>query len=326
MDALVIGGTRNLGPGIVQELRERGFRVTVFHRGVTPAALPEDVETVHGDRAVEADLRRGLGSRSFDCVVDTTLYTGPEAAVAARVLAGRVGRYVMLSTGQVYLVRTGVTRPFREEDYEGPVMAAPEGADYGDWLYGVDKRAAEETLLGARELPVTVLRMPMVHSVRDHYQRIGAYLARLLDGGPILVPAGEEPRLRHLYGGDVVRCIGELTATGVGIGRAYNLSQEEAPGLEEFLGALAGLVGAELRLVGVERERLEGAGLVLDCSPFSGRWMSALDSGRSRRELGMRFTEWREYLPGLVEGLVAGVRAAPPRYGKRTAELALLSN
>jgi hypothetical protein len=89
---------------------------------------------------------------------------------------------------------------------------------------------------------------------------------------------------------------------------------------------LAGLVGAELRLVGVERERLEGAGLLLDCSPFSGRWMSALDNGRSRRELGARFTEWREYLPGLVEGLMAGVRAAPPRYGKRTAELALLSN
>ncbi|MFN9456023.1 MAG: epimerase, partial [Acidobacteriota bacterium] len=116
MDALVIGGTRNLGPGIVEELRERGFRVTVFHRGVTPAALPVDVETVPGDRAVEADLRRGLGGRSFDFVVDTTLYTGPEAAVAGRVLAGRVGRYVMLSTGQVYLVRTGVTRPFREED------------------------------------------------------------------------------------------------------------------------------------------------------------------------------------------------------------------
>lgn len=312
-----------MGPGIVQELRERGFRVTVFHRGVTRAALPEDVETVHGDRAVEADLRRGLGSRSFDFVVDTTLYTGPEAALAGRVLGGRVGRYVMLSTGQVYLVRAGLARPFREEDYEGPVMAAPEGADYGDWLYGVDKRAAEEELFEARDLPVTVLRLPMVHSVRDHYQRIGAYLARLLDGGPILVPAGEAPRLRHIFGGDVVRCLGELTAMGGGVGRAYNLSQEEAPGLGEFLGELAGLVGAELRVVEVERERLEGAGLLLDCSPFSGRWMSELTNERSRRELGMRFTEWREYLPGLVEGLLAGVGAAPPRYGNRAAELAL---
>jgi hypothetical protein len=54
--------------------------------------------------------------------------------------------------------------------------------------------------------------------------------------------------------------------------------------------------------------------------------MSALDNGRSRRELGTRFKEWREYLPVLVEGLVERVREAPPRYGKRAAELALLSN
>ncbi len=324
MDALVIGGTRNLGPGIVEELRGRGFRVTVFHRGVTMAALPEDVATVHGDRAVEADLRRAVGSRAFDLVVDTTLYTGPEAEVAARVLGGRVGRYVMLSTGQVYLVRTGIARPFREEDYEGEVMAAPEGAEYGDWLYGVEKRAAEEVLFAARELPVTVLRLPMVHSVRDHYQRIGAYLGRLLDGGAIVVPAGERPRLKHIYGGDVVRCIGELAGSGAGLGRAYNLSQDEAPGLAEFLGELARLAGTGLQMVAVERERLEAGGLLLDCSPFSGRWMSALENARSKAELGMQYTEWREYLPVLVEALLAKVKEAKPRYSNRAAELALL--
>lgn len=324
MNALVIGGTRNLGPGIVEELRGRGYRVTVFHRGVTVAALPEGVETVHGDRAVEADLRRAAEGRSFELVVDTTLYTGPEAEVAARVLGGRVGRYVMLSTGQVYLVRTGIARPFREEDYEGPVMPAPEGADYGDWLYGVEKRAAEETLFAARDLPVTVLRLPMVHSVRDHYQRIGAYLGRLLDGGPILVPAGERPWLKHVYGEDVVRCIGMLAGSGAGLGRAYNLSQDEAPGLAEFLGELARLAGTGLELVAVERERLEAAGLLLDCSPFSGRWMSALENERSKRELGMEYTEWREYLPVLVTGLLEKVKEAQPRYGKRAVELALL--
>lgn len=323
MDALVIGGTRNLGPGIVEELREKGFRVTVFHRGVTVTELPGDVERVHGDRAVEADLRRGQGGRDFDFVVDTTLYTGPEAEVAARVFGGRVGRYVMLSTGQVYLVRVGVERPFREEDYEGPVMAAPEGADYGDWLYGVEKRAAEKALFAARDLPVTVLRLPMVHSVRDHYQRIGAYLGRLLDGGPIVAPAGERPQLKHIYGGDVVRCIGELARGGAGVGGAYNLSQDEAPGLEEFLGELARLAGCELRLVEVERERLEAEGLLLDCSPFSGRWMSALDNGRSKRELGMRFTEWREYLPELVDGLLPQIKEAKPRYTKRALEFEL---
>lgn len=321
MQALVIGGTRNLGPGIVRTLVEKGYRVTVFHRGLTVTALPVGVERLLGDRRSEADLQSAVGGRSFDLVVDTTLYTGPEGEVAGRVFGGRVGRYVMLSTGQVYLVRKGLERPFREEHYEGPVMADPgvESADYGDWLYGVEKRAAEEALLAAG-LPVSVLRLPMVNSERDHYSRIAAYWGRLRDGGPILVPAGPHLRLHHVYGGDVARCIGMLATSEVGIGRAFNLSQDEGPEIEEFLEELAALAGRELRLVRVARAELEAAGLMLDCSPFSGRWMSAVDNSRSKRELGMVYTPWRESVAEIAKTLPEGARRE-----RRAQELALAS-
>ena len=46
---LVIGGTRNLGPGVVSSLLDRGFQVTVFHRGQTSAPLPPSVEHLYGD-------------------------------------------------------------------------------------------------------------------------------------------------------------------------------------------------------------------------------------------------------------------------------------
>ena len=36
--ALIIGGTRNLGPDIAAALIKAGFAVTVFHRGVTQSA------------------------------------------------------------------------------------------------------------------------------------------------------------------------------------------------------------------------------------------------------------------------------------------------
>jgi hypothetical protein len=52
-----------------------------------------------------------------------------------RVLAGRAGHLVFISTGQVYLVREGCRVPSREEDHDGPVMAsAPSPADHDDWL------------------------------------------------------------------------------------------------------------------------------------------------------------------------------------------------
>src|SRR5689334_10419129 len=135
MEALVIGGTRNLGPGIISALLAEGFSVTVLHRGQTRTELPHGVREVFADRADAGALRAASGGHSFDVIVDTTLYTGREAEDVINIFSGRVGRYVFLSTGAVFLVRTGLKRPYRESDYDGPTDAAPEGSkhDYESW-------------------------------------------------------------------------------------------------------------------------------------------------------------------------------------------------
>src|SRR5262245_24430809 len=143
MRSLVIGGTRNLGPSIVHWLLREGHQVTVFNRGQTHDDLPSHVERLRGDRTDPKQLKSALAGREFDLVVDTTLYTGREAEAALETFAARVGHYILLSTGQVYLVRLGVKRPFREEDYPGPVMVEPPKSDesaYANWLYGAEKR------------------------------------------------------------------------------------------------------------------------------------------------------------------------------------------
>ncbi len=327
MDALIIGGTRNLGPSIAARLIEAGFRVTVFHRGFTLAPLPPGVDRIVGNRSREEDLRRVAGSGSFDVVVDTTLYDGRDAEAVARVLDGRVGRYLMIGTGQVYLIRTGLERPFREDDYEGPVMTEPVSysRDHEDWLYGAGKRAAEDALGQAwreRGFPSTVLRLPMVNSERDHHHRIHGYLARLLDGGPVVAPAGSVLDLRHVYGDDVARAVAVLARSGEGVGEAFNLSQDETLPLDEFLANLAAAAGTPLRIARVSRDVLEERGLLPRCSPFSGRWMSALDNGKSKERLGLSYTPVAAYLPRIVDRLRAEW-TAPPGYERRSEELAL---
>ena len=167
MRSLLIGGTRNLGPSIVQALLQRGDRVAVFNRGQTPDDLPKEVERLRGDRSDGQQLKQVLGGSEFDLAVDTTLYTGSEAEAVVGVFTGRVDRYVFLSTGQVYLVRLGIERPYKEEDYAGPVMPAPvrDAPEYDSWLYGVEKRAAEDVFARAwreHSFPFTSLRLPMV--------------------------------------------------------------------------------------------------------------------------------------------------------------------
>ncbi|MGZ4854756.1 MAG: NAD-dependent epimerase/dehydratase family protein, partial [Candidatus Angelobacter sp.] len=172
MRSLIIGGTRNLGPSIVHALLQRGYEVAVFNRDQTRDDLPEEVERLRGDRTDPEQLKRAVDGREFNLVVDTTLYNGAEAEAAANLFAGRVGRYIFLSTGQVYLVRLGVERPYKEEDYPGPVMAEPPKSnvsEYENWLYGFEKRAAEDVFARAwteHKFPFTSLRLPMVNSER----------------------------------------------------------------------------------------------------------------------------------------------------------------
>lgn len=306
MRALIIGGTRNLGPSIVQAFLERGIDVSIFNRGQTPDDLPEHISRFRGDRSDPAQLKAAVGSREFDVVIDTTLYTGTEAQAVVEVFSGRVQRYIFLSTGQVYLLRTGLLRPFKESDYAGPVMTEPQRdhrIDYQNWLYGHDKRQAEDVFAAAwaeSRFPYTSLRLPMVHSERDYYHRIHGYVRRLHDGGPILVPEGPSLPIQHVYGEDVVQAILRLLESGKGRGGAYNIGQDESVSLDQFLQMLARFIDAPLKILRVPREKLEKAGLLPDCSPFSGRWMSALDNTRSKAELGIEYTPFAMYLEKLA--------------------------
>lgn len=330
MRALVIGGSRNLGPALVQGLVARGDAVTVLNRGLTPGALPGGARRLVADRSDEMQLRTALHQLEFDLVVDTTLYTGADAQTIARLLAGRVGRYVWWSTGQVYLVREGAARPFRESDYDGPELPEPESPhslDHRNWVYGIAKRHAENALREAFRrggFPAVSLRMPMIASERDHYTRIAAYVKRIRDGGPILVT--EEPAwpIRHVYGGDVIRATLRAARAGAA-GRAFNIGQDETLELAEMLDTLAHLLGVPApRLVALPRRRLEDEGLLPSCSPFSDPWMSSLDNALSITELGMRYTSVDEYLPWCVDAALALPDERVVGYERRAAELEMV--
>jgi len=262
--------------------------------------------------------------------VDFAGFAAADVERAVRVLKGRIGHYVFISTGQVYLVRAPRPSPARESDYEGAVMPEPPAGhpDHGDWAYGVGKRGCEDALAAAfaREgFPSTRLRVPVINGERDHTRRLEGYLWRLLDGGPVLLPDGGTHRLRQVYGRDVSRAIAGLLGQPRTFGQAYNLCQEETPTLAELVERLAGLLGAPPRLRPVARAAIEAAGLdPVRVSPFSGRWMSLLDPARAREELGFRPTPLPQYLGSIAASFLAHPPASPPdAYANRPRELAL---
>ena len=328
MNVLVIGGTRFVGYLLTWRLMAAGHRVTLFNRGNHPDPFGDRVERLRGDRTT-ADFSGLLGGREFDAAVDLAAYTGDDAVSAVSTLLGRVGHYVFISTGQVYLVKEGCALPAREEEYEGPVRPEPgDPEELTSWRYGVDKRAAEDHLAWAyaeRSFSVTRLRIPMVNGERDYYRRIESYLWRILDGGPLVLPDGGTQICRHVYSGEVARAVAGLLGDSTTFGDVFNLSQDEQVTVAELVARLARLLGAEPELVAVPAERLVAEGIdPREISPFSGRWMSRLDASRARRRLGFQHEPLERYLEKIVAAFLAHPPSDRPEgYRHRPAEIRL---
>lgn len=325
MKVLILGGTRYVGRLLAWRLVAAGHRVTLFHRGTRAVPFAERVETLLGDRATGV-LPSLLKGRAFDATVDFGAYVpGDVEPLLDTVARDALGHYVMISTGQVYLVREGCPKPAREVDYDGAVMPRPESEpDASQWDYGAGKRACEDLVVRER-VQATRVRLPMVNGANDPAQRIEAYLWRLLDGAEVLLPDGGDAPMRHVYAEDVARAVEAMLGDARCFGEAYNLAQDETPTLREVVERLAWSVGAPAKLVAVPAAEMTARGLsVRDASPFSARWMSDLDATKAKSELGFVTTPLWSYVERVVAAFLAHAGSERPEgYAQRAAEVAL---
>ncbi len=311
MRVLVVGGNRFLGIELTFRLLANGHHVTLLNRGNMADPFGPHVERLRCDRGAEG-FDATLAGRTFDAAVDFALFDEAQARRTARVLEPRVGQYVMISTGQVYLVRDGYPVPTPEEAYPGPLMPAPDGEqDQEAWRYGVDKRAAEDVIAQSRLRSVR-FRLPMVHGTRDYHRRIESVLWRVLDRGPIFVARDTAP-VRHVYSVAVVRAVLRALEAPPPAGAAYNLAMTSQLSVRGLVEAIAACLSAMPRVVPVSRARLQQYGLdpVAAC-PFSGEWMSCLDPSKAMRELAFTHEDLAAWLPGVVETLLSRWPHDPP--------------
>jgi nucleoside-diphosphate-sugar epimerase len=143
----------------------------------------------------------------------------------------------------------------------------------------------------------------MVHGEDDPRGRIRAYVLKLLQGGPLLVPVEPSPPIRPIHAGAVADIVLGILESGGGKGAAYNLAQGEAWGHDELVARIAGMLGVEAEISPRPLPELIEAGVFPGCAPLSSPWMSVLDPGRAERELGFRPGRFDDWLPALVERL-----------------------
>ena len=174
--ALVLGGAGFVGVAACKELMRRGVETVAAGRKERPYGT--FTSYVAFDRTDDEQLERALQQVEPDVLLDLACYQPHEVRSVARLFQG--ARYVFVSTG-VYPNLDG--RPAREEDFVPLAGDPPPQLDYLD-----GKRWCETMLARESDLPWTVIRPPAVFGPADHSLRIAAYIQRVEDGGPVLVP------------------------------------------------------------------------------------------------------------------------------------------
>ncbi len=172
-----MGGAGFIGVAACKELMRRGVETIAAGRKERPYGT--FTSYVAFDRTDEDQLARALAQTQPDVLLDLACYQPDEVNAVARQFKGQ--RYVFVSTA-VYPDLHG--KPAREDDFQALTGEPPGALDYRD-----GKRWCETALTRLDDFPWTVVRPPAVFGPADYTLRIVAYIQRVADGGPVLVPA-----------------------------------------------------------------------------------------------------------------------------------------
>jgi nucleoside-diphosphate-sugar epimerase len=296
---LVIGGTRYFGKLLVQRLLQAGHRVTIATRGRASDPFGKRIERIRVDRRNESAMRAAFaGISGYDIVYDQMCYSPLDAAVSARVLAGKVGRYIMASTIDVYRPLLGSQdAPFAESAVQ--VLAQPIDTRY-PWhdpklaseSYVMGKLQAEAYFYRDGSLPVVTVRLGHVLAGAEEFTgRLAHYVDLVRMQSPLRYSnaAAASSFMSAPLAADFMMWAGARDFTGPvnaacdGALSAFDIYQRVGMALDE-----------PVKAIPLARPAEPG-----QLSPFDFPSQLMADTGRAR-QLGYRFGHSDEWLDTMI--------------------------
>lgn len=295
MKLLVLGGTRYLGPAVVRSALARGHELTLFNRGKTQSHLFPGLSHRLGNRFPERDAGlSALNSGEWDAVLDLCGQYPRVVEASARLLAGRVGRYLFVSSISVYrnyrlvgLDEQAELRAVPETYEEFPDLVENDWATYGGRKVGGE--AAVSSIYGDR---ATIVR-PCSICGGENNDGSGAYWAsRLYRDERILLPGDGSDPTQLIDVADVADFI--VMAAERDLAGIYNLvGPAERLTFGDYIAEAARVVDSRARQVWKGDFPQEMYGLPL-APPFSLVPGFATMSNAKARAAGLRFRPLRD--------------------------------
>jgi nucleoside-diphosphate-sugar epimerase len=316
MRALLIGGSGFIGPHVAAALERSGHDVVVFHRGNAKSQVsgsesqvgsdesevPSHKAQILGDRQRLGEYAGQLRALQPDVVIDLILSSGRQARELVEVFRGATGRVVALSSCDVYRA-CGVLHGSEAGPLE-PVPLTESSAlrtklqtyppdrikmlqQVFGWLDDeYDKIPVEREILGDRELPGTVLRLPMVYGPGDPLRRFLPIVKRIDDGRGAILFEEKFAKWRgpRGYVENVAAAIVRAATSERAVGRIYNVGEAEPLTELEWARRIAEAMTWNGRFILLSKDRM-APHLVMPGNTDQ-HW--TIDTTRIRQELGYR--------------------------------------
>ncbi|WP_213453420.1 NAD-dependent epimerase/dehydratase family protein [Rhizomonospora bruguierae] len=237
MRLLILGGTAFLGRAVATHALSAGHEVICAARGRS-GSVPPGAQLVPVDRD-DPDGLAVLDGGQYDAVVDVSRHPlHVRRAVAA--LAGRVGHWGFVSTGNVYAddstpgQRAG-TAPLRE-----PLPAEKDDVALELENYGPAKVACERSVL-ASGVPALIARVGLLVGPRDPSGRFAYWPDRLARGGEVLAPGDPADPVQWIDARDVAAFL--IAAAQRRLAGVFDVVGAPVPRAEFLAGVAAGVRG-----------------------------------------------------------------------------------
>jgi nucleoside-diphosphate-sugar epimerase len=249
MKALIIGGTGPSGPFLVDGLRQRGYTVTIFHRGTHEIPeIPPDVEHIHGDPHFRETIDSALAGRNFDVVIATY----GRIRLLAEALAGRTPCFIAIGGVPVY---RGYFEPSANFPH-GMKTPVPEDATLvaseAEQPFCYKIVSTEAAVLAAHPRGV-VFRYPYVYGPYQLLPREWCVIRRVLDRRSyIFVPDGGLSLLTHGYAENLAHAVMlAVDKPDVAAGQIYNCGDEYQLTIYQLVEVIAHAMNHKWEIIGL---------------------------------------------------------------------------
>ena len=264
LKVLFIGGSGIISSASTRLAADLGIDLTLLNRGQSDVRpVPEGVELLRADVRDPSAVRRVLGDRDFDSVVDWVAFTPEHVRADIDLFTGRTRQFVFISSASAYQ-----TPPERVPVVESTPLRNPH------WQYSRDKIACEDLLVTAyreRGFPATIVRPSHTYD-RTLVPFDGGWtvVERMRQGKEIVVHGDGTSLWTLTHHDDFARGFVPLLGHPRTVGEAFHITSDDVLTWDQIARALATAAGVEARIVHVTSDAIAaahpewGAGLLGD--------------------------------------------------------------